>query len=82
MEPNQQNKRTKKNQRQGDKEQTDSDQRGGRRWVSGEGGREGGQVKEQVQRTHSQDNGVQTVFGRGGWTGQGRAMGGGEWGQL
>ena len=36
MEPNEQNKLAKQNQRHGNKEQSDSDQKGGRRRITGE----------------------------------------------
>ena len=62
------------------KEQTDSDQRGGRRWVTGEGR---GRVKSRnvYKGPMDKDNGVVNVFGSGCWMGQGRAMEG-KWGQL
>ena len=66
---NKTNKGAKKNQRHGNKKQTDSDQRGRGREIKGE--RRGmGQVKEHVPRTHGQGQWVGDCL----W-GQGRAMG-------
>ena len=50
------------------------------RWVTGE--RMGRVKSRNMYKGHmDKDNGVGTVFGSGGWTGQGRAIGG-KWGQL
>ena len=71
METNQQNKRAKKNQRHGKKEQTDRDQREGEKGIMG----------EMYKGPADKDNGEGTVFGSRCWTGEGRATGG-KWGQL
>ena len=71
------NKWAKYNQRHGNKEESDSNQRGGGRGITGKEGK--GQVKEHIQRTlwaKTMGVGGELNVGSGGWVGQGRVMGG------